>query len=287
MSRRASYASIIHVMPGQPQPESAPSEGSRKRAEQNGDVGDLVDREREFFDTKSGGIFRILRLIIWRAIGEFNRDDELHELYDPAGKRVLLYGCGEGNEVPFLLEHGAVQICGFDISAAEIARAGESAVRRGYAERVEFITADAHHMPYLDRSFDVVIGNAILHHLDLERALAELRRVLRPGGQAVFREPLADNPFLKLGRAITPAARTPDEHPFTVADWQLCAARFPKFTHREVELLSIPLMPLNLILPRSLQRRLGRFTAAADDWLFERLPCLRRYGRTTLLSLSY
>jgi ubiquinone/menaquinone biosynthesis C-methylase UbiE len=275
---------MIRAMSGEAQPETAPSGGDPQRT---GGVGELVDREREFFDTRGGGLFRILRLMIWRAIGEFNRDDELQNLYDPSGKRVLLYGCGEGNEVPFLLKHGAVHICGFDISEAEIARARESAVHRGYADRVEFITADAHHMPYADQSFDVIIGNAILHHLDLELALDELRRVLRPGGHAVFREPLADNPLLKLGRAITPAARTPDEHPLTVADWQLCARRFPRFTHHEVELLSIPLMPLNLILPRSLQRRLARFTAAADDWLFARLPWLRRYARTTLLSLSY
>jgi SAM-dependent methyltransferase len=252
----------------------------------DGDVAALVDREKEFFDTKGSGLFRILRLIIWRAIGEFNRDKEIEALYDAAGKHVLLYGCGNGGEAPSLLRDGAVDIRGFDISETEIAGAQANAVAGGYADRVEFRTADAHQMPYDEGAFDLIIGNAILHHLDLDLALAELRRVLRPGGIAVFREPLVHNPLLRLGRALTPAARTDDEHPFTVDDWKLCESYFPNFTHREVELISIPLMPLNLLLPRALQRRLARRVAATDDRLFARWPGLRKHARTTLLTLA-
>jgi ubiquinone/menaquinone biosynthesis C-methylase UbiE len=242
-----------------------------------------AEREREFFDSNRHGVYRRLRLVIERAIGEFNRAAELHNLYDPNGKRVLLYGCGEGAEVPLLLERGAASIAGFDISAAQISRAAETARMRGYADRVEFRTADAHHTPYPDHSFDVIV--AILHHLELSTALREIRRLLHPAGCAVFREPLAANPLLRLGRAMTPAARTPDEHPFTEADWQECAAQFPSFAHREVELLSVPLMPFNLLLPRSWQRRLAPWVAALDDRLLARRPRLRPYARTTLITL--
>ncbi len=249
-------------------------------------VDDRVDREREFYDSKGAGIYRRLRRVIWRAIGEFNRDRELHELYDPAGKDVLIYGCGEGNEAETLLNRGSVSLRGFDISDAEISRARATAVERGYADRVEFETADAHHTPYADGSFDLIVGFAILHHLDVDVALREIRRILRPGGKAVFREPLAHNPLLRLGRAITPAARTPDEHPFTVADWRLCGNHFPSFTHREVELLSIPFMPINLLLPRRWQRALARQVSALDDRILARWPALGRYARTTLIVLQ-
>jgi SAM-dependent methyltransferase len=47
--------------------------------------------------------------------------------------------------------------------------------------------ADAETIPYEDASFDVVVGHAVLHHIpDVERALREVLRVLRPGGRFVF-----------------------------------------------------------------------------------------------------
>lgn len=246
---------------------------------------ELADRERDFYDHEGAGTYRRLRRLIWRAIGEFNRDGELRGLYDPAGKDVLIYGCGEGNVALSLLAEGAVSVKGFDISQAEIARAQTAALKHGYVDRVEFRTADAHHTPYPDGSFDLIVGIAILHHLDLDVALAEIRRLLRPGGRAVFREPLAHNPLLKLGRMMTPAARTPDEHPFTVADWTLCRRHFPSFAHREVELLSIPFIPLDVVLPRRWQRSLARRVAAREDRLLAHWPGLGRYARTTFIIL--
>jgi SAM-dependent methyltransferase len=245
----------------------------------------LADRERNFYDQKGAGTYRRLRRFIWRAIGEFNRDGELRDLYDPTGKDVLIYGCGEGNEARSLLGRGAASVRGFDISEAEIERAQAAAVKHGYADRVEFRTADAHHTPYPDHSFDLIIGIAILHHLDLNVALCEIRRLLRPGGCAVFREPLVHNPLLRLGRSVTPAARTPDEHPFTVADWELCQERFPAFSHREVELLSIPFIPFNVAVPPRWQRPLARRIGAFDDRLLARWPSLGRYARTTFITL--
>lgn len=246
----------------------------------------LAGREREFYDQKGAGTYRRLRNFIWRAIGEFNRDGELRDLYDPAGKDVLIYGCGEGNTAATLLARGATSVAGFDISEAEIRRAQAAAVKGGYADRVDFRTADAHRTPYPDRSFDLIVGIAILHHLELDVALKEIRRLLRPGGRAVFREPLVHNPLLRLGRLMTPAARTPDEHPFTVADWGLCREHFGSFAHREVELLSIPFMAINVVLPRRWQRALAARVAAFDDRLLARWPRLGRYARTTFVTLA-
>jgi SAM-dependent methyltransferase len=247
---------------------------------------ELAGRERDFYDKEGTGTYRRLRRFIWRAIGEFNRDAELRDLYHPAGRDVLIYGCGEGNEARWLLARGAASVRGFDISEAEIGRAQSVALERGYADLVEFRAADAHHTPYPDHSFDLIVGIAILHHLDLDVALGEIRRLLRPGGRAVFREPLAHNPLLRLGRVITPVARTRDEHPFTVADWMLCQRHFASFTHREVELLSIPFIPFNVVLPRSWQRWLARRIVALDDRVLARWPSLGRYARTTFVTLQ-
>jgi SAM-dependent methyltransferase len=52
---------------------------------------------------------------------------------------------------------------------------------------VSTVQADAEALPFPDESFDLVLGHAVLHHLpDLDRAFAEFRRVLRPGGRILF-----------------------------------------------------------------------------------------------------
>jgi ubiquinone/menaquinone biosynthesis C-methylase UbiE len=245
-------------------------------------IAETVERERQFYNEKADR-YRRLRMLIWRAIGEFNRNEDLHTLYDARGKRVLLYGCGPANDAKVYLDQGALQVTGIDISEAEIEEAERRALEEGYADRAEFMAADAHHTAFPDDSFDLIVGAAILHHLDLTIALAELRRILAPGGRAVFQEPLAHNPLIRLGRRLTPSARTDDEHPITVEDWRLCAEAFPGFTHREVELTSVPLMPLNLVIPTDWQRRLAGRVRTFDDRVLERYPALRPYARSTFL----
>ena len=78
-----------------------------------------------------------------------------------------------------------------------------------------FRVMDAHKLEFEENKFDLVIGNGILHHLDKLEAINSIYRVLKPGGRLVFKEPLADNPFLKIFRYFTPKARTVDEEPFS------------------------------------------------------------------------
>ena len=57
-------------------------------------------------------------------------------------------------------------------------------------------------MPFPDDSIDVVFGIAILHHLDLDLVSREVRRVLKPGGRAIFQEPVRNS----RGRPLRPLA---------------------------------------------------------------------------------
>src|SRR5439155_13135712 len=113
-----------------------------------------------------------------------------------------------------------------ELSDRELAQARERAEQNGIADRSHFLVADAPATDFADDSFDLIVDAAILHHLELRTALLEIRRILRPGGRAVFLEPMWHNPLLRIGRALTPSARTPDEHPLTVDDWKLCAEIF-------------------------------------------------------------
>lgn len=138
------------------------------------------------------------------------------------GADVLDYGCGRGEMSERYLDAGARHVHGIDISQAYVKDAGERCIAAGQsAERFTFQVMDAHALTFPSDSFDWVIGRGILHHLDLPIAIAEIKRVLRPGGHAVFLEPLADNPLLRLFRILTPKARTTDEQPLTGSDLEL------------------------------------------------------------------
>jgi SAM-dependent methyltransferase len=240
-------------------------------------------REKEFWDQQRQ--FLRVRRVINRALGAFNRSGDIHDFYDPRGKTVLDYGCGNGFLAFRLLEGGAREVVGIDISEGQVEEARARAAASG-ATSVRFEVADAHQTGLPSSSFDLIVGIAILHHLDLERALPEIRRLLQPGGSAVFLEPLWHNPLLRLGRALTPSARTSDEHPFTERDWETCAAVFPEFRHFEREFVTIPLMPFNLLVPESWQRRLARRLFRLDDRLLARWPSLRKHCRSTILVLE-
>ncbi|MCA9971235.1 MAG: methyltransferase domain-containing protein [Anaerolineales bacterium] len=101
-----------------------------------------------------------------------------------AGSRVLECGCGPGwlwranlDRIP-----AGCQITLTDLSAGMVAEARAALAGSGHAFR--FQTADVQALPFDDASFDVIVANHMLYHVpDLARALAELRRVLAPGGR--------------------------------------------------------------------------------------------------------
>lgn len=89
---------------------------------------------------------------------------------------------------------------------------------------------DAHYLSLPDNSFDIVVGNGILHHLeDLNQVMHEIYRVLKPNGIAVFTEPLGMNPLLKIYRKLTPKYRTKDEKPFTEKELKNVTGPFKKY----------------------------------------------------------
>lgn len=99
---------------------------------------------------------------------------------------ALEIGAGTGYFSLNLLQLGAVErLVATDISPAMLAELKGTAERLGL--EVETRATDAERLPFEDASFDFVFGHAVLHHLpDLRGALAELRRVLRPGGTLAF-----------------------------------------------------------------------------------------------------
>jgi SAM-dependent methyltransferase len=141
------------------------------------------------------------------------------------GKRILDFGCGHGMASVILALAGA-QVTAFDLSAGYLHEARLRAQANDV--NVHVVLADGARLPFADKSFDAIWGVAILHHLALNQAAPEIKRVLRPGGSAVFCEPWGGNPLLRAARRWLPyhgKERTPDERPLAAADIA-CLRRF-------------------------------------------------------------
>ena len=76
---------------------------------------------------------------------------------------------------------------GLDHSSALVERARQQTADEGLSENIEFLTGDAHDLPYSEAEFDVVTLHTLISHVeDPAMVLAEARRVLRPGGTAAI-----------------------------------------------------------------------------------------------------
>jgi ubiquinone/menaquinone biosynthesis C-methylase UbiE len=88
---------------------------------------------------------------------------------------------------------------GLDISQAAVDYAIRLADHQGVGNRVRFSSGDVVHLPYRDASLDVVVASEVLEHVpDIQKALAEIRRVLGPGGTVVITVPLESRTALHV-----------------------------------------------------------------------------------------
>jgi ubiquinone/menaquinone biosynthesis C-methylase UbiE len=103
---------------------------------------------------------------------------------DLTGLEVLDVGCGTGVVSFAALERGAAHVTAGDVSALMLERTREKAGAYGIAaDHITFAQLDADALPFADGSFDVVLSSLILGLLpDPQQAIAEMARVLRPGG---------------------------------------------------------------------------------------------------------
>jgi SAM-dependent methyltransferase len=100
------------------------------------------------------------------------------------GRRVLEVGCGAGVDLARFALGGAL-VTGVDLAASAIRLAGANFEQQGL--RGQFLVADGERLPFVSGRFDLVYAHGVVQYTADSRALVEeCRRVLSPGGQAIF-----------------------------------------------------------------------------------------------------
>jgi SAM-dependent methyltransferase len=141
--------------------------------------------------------------LAWQTTSPFVSDRErdlVRAAFLPLGRRVLDLGCGEGATLVHLgSPDGAV---GVDLFEPKLELA------RRVLPRCRFVAASAETLPFPDADFDHVLVRDVIHHLDDPApAMAEIRRVLAPGGTVDVLEPCRYNPLIALHALTQPAER--------------------------------------------------------------------------------
>jgi SAM-dependent methyltransferase len=206
-----------------------------------------------------------------------------HLLGDVNGQRVIDFGCGSGANSALLTGRGA-RVWAIDISGDLLQLAQRRLVVSGRGGGATFIAGSAHDLPFPDGSIDVVFGIAILHHLDLDLVGREVRRVLKPGGRAIFQEPVRNSKVIRAVRTLIPY-RAPDISPFErpLTDPEL--RRFTNgFAAVSVRAFALPHVQLGQKLP--MVRKYWQALYALDRWLLSRMPSLEQYASIRVIHLT-
>lgn len=181
-------------------------------------------REKDFHNKlqsqKKGRFENIFYKALYNMYEDFNS-----LIYKKANQKTVLdYGCGIGSITEKIVKFSPEKLVGIDISEISINKAKENA--KNLSLQIEYSVDNCENLKLKERSFDLVFGSGILHHLNIEKAINEISKVLKDEGEMIFLEPLGTNPLINLYRKLTPKSRSKDEHPFVKKDFDFIGSLF-------------------------------------------------------------
>jgi len=187
-------------------------------------------REKEFHNklqSKSKGRFEN---IFYKALYNMYKDFSTYTSEKSKNKVVLDYGCGSGSITQKIAALKPSKLFGIDISEVSINKAMENAKILNL--QINYSVDNCEETKFKNETFDLIFGSGILHHLNLNKSVSEINRILKSDGEMVFLEPLGTNPLINLYRKLTPNSRSADEHPFLKKDFNFINSLFDSVTVR-------------------------------------------------------
>lgn len=176
--------------------------------------------EKKFHNLRFGEEKKVSRY--YKALENWYQDYLLY-IVEVDAKEILEIGSGD-ESIAFELE-------GNNISSIDISDICIAKMRSKGLKNTKFICCDAHKTDFEDASFSLVCGRGILHHLNLDLIIEEIKRLIKSDGKMIFGEPLSANPFINLYRKITPRIRTKDEKPLSNGDIKKLAEKLNLSVH--------------------------------------------------------
>jgi ubiquinone/menaquinone biosynthesis C-methylase UbiE len=160
------------------------------------------------------------------------------------GVKVLDFGCGNGENGIYSAQCGA-DVIGIDISPEGVANANLNAKQFHVDGHCRFEVMDGENMSFTDNSFDLAVEYGVLHHVDLDKTIRELSRVVKPGGEMICVEALKHNPLIHWYRKKTPHLRTEweTEHILGIQDLSVVKKYFSKVDVRFFHLAVLTAVP--------------------------------------------
>ena len=158
---------------------------------------------------------------------------------------ILDFACGNGENAIYAAKCGS-NATGIDISEEGIKNCRKNALEAGLEDNTNFLTMDGENMTFKDNTFDYGVEYGALHHVDLDLALSELSRVLKPKSEMICIEAIKHNPLIHWYRKRTPHLRTEWEvdHILGVESLKIMEKYFEKVSVRFFHLSSLGLVPL-------------------------------------------
>jgi len=203
---------------------------------------DVLIREEKFHDkwAESINIDDIMVAESFEACTAPENRLILQRLGDIKGKNILELGSGLGEASVYFAKLGA-RVTATDLSSGMLKTVKKLAEK--HRVELEAVQCSSHHLPFKDDSFDIVYAANLLHHVDIESTLIEVRRVLKNNGIFVSWDPLGHNPIINIYRRMASRVRTEDEHPIMMRDLKL----FRKY-YSKVELETTWFFPLLIFI---------------------------------------
>ena len=211
-------------------------------------------------------------------------------LGDIREKEILDCGCGIGNLSVYLARKGAY-VQGFDISLEMVKIARANAEKNGIGGKHIFLCCSFENLSYRDTSFDLATGAYVLHHVNVERAVRQLHRVLKPGGRAVFTETWGKNPLLVwagkylAGRVGIAKYGTKYEHPITTGDIKKMRTVFSEVYLEFPEFIFFKKAATNVFRWKKNLKFITDILVRMDNFITRRFPNFNKYGYYCVIEL--